>query len=51
MIAGSALGARALGDAGPREMISEWGGPAPAVRQPQLSFERERQRHVTIRKP
>ncbi|MDO9370732.1 MAG: hypothetical protein Q7T68_19390 [Sphingopyxis sp.] len=54
MIAGSALGSRALSDTTRRNLASEWGGPDPAaVRRAgqNLNPARERGRRVTMRKP
>ena len=51
MIAGSALGSRAIGDAARRDLPSEWGGPDPAAVQAVLPVARESGRRVTMRKP
>lgn len=51
MIGGSALSARAIGDASRRDLASSWSGPdprlAPAVARP----ERERARRAIVHKP
>lgn len=53
MIGRMALGSRAIGDTGGRELPSEWGGPEPAARrhgerQAQTS---ETAHRTTVRKP
>ncbi len=51
MIGGSALGARAIGDVGRRDLASEWGGPEPAAPQNAVPAPREARRRVALRKP
>lgn len=51
MIDGSALAARAIGDAARRDLASEWAGPEPAAPQTPLPLVRETARRVTLRKP
>ncbi|WP_160328072.1 hypothetical protein [Sphingopyxis sp. H115] len=54
MIAGAALGSRAIGDAARRDLASEWGGPEPGGdRSPpqRVQVVREADRRVTVRKP
>ncbi|HEY0596712.1 hypothetical protein [Sphingopyxis sp.] len=54
MIAGSALGSRAIGDVARRDLASEWGGPDPgAGRSPRQRARilRETGRRVSVRKP
>ncbi|HKX89129.1 MAG TPA: hypothetical protein VJM13_07965 [Sphingopyxis sp.] len=51
MIDGSALSARALGDAARRDLAVEWAGPEPAAPQTPLSLPREAGRRLIVRKP
>lgn len=54
MIDGSALAARAIGDAARRDLASEWGGPEPGAERSALQgvrVVRETGRRVTVRKP
>ena len=54
MIGGSALAARALGDAARRDMASEWGGPEPGAERSPVQGGRvasDPARRVTVRKP
>ena len=51
MMDGSALAARAIGDAARRDLASEWAGPEPAAPQTVLPLAREAARRVTLRKP
>lgn len=51
MIAGSALGSRAIADETRRDLASEWGGPEPAAPQTAIPAERQPPRRVTLRKP
>ncbi len=48
---GDALSARAIGDAGPRALASEWGGPGPVLPTRRLHVARGPARRVTLRKP
>lgn len=48
---GDALSARAIGDAGPRTLASEWGGPGPVLPTRRLNVSRAAARRVTLRKP
>lgn len=51
MIDGSALSARALGDAARRDLASEWSGPDPAGAQTPLPVPRDSCRRMVVRKP
>jgi hypothetical protein len=51
MIDGSALAARAIGDAARREIASEWAGPEPAAAQTPLPVPRETRRRMIVRNP
>lgn len=48
---GSAVAARAIGDAARRDLASEWTGPEPAAPQTAPQLARETARRVTLRKP
>lgn len=51
MTDGSALSARALGDAARRDLASEWTGPEPAAPQTPIPLPREAARRLIVRKP
>lgn len=51
MIGGSALSARALGDAARRDLASEWAGPEPAAPQTPLPVQADGDRRMVVRKP
>jgi hypothetical protein len=51
MMDGSALAARAIGDAARRDLPSEWAGPAPAAAQTAPPLAREAARRVMLHKP
>lgn len=46
MIGGAALGARAIADAGSRDLASEWNGPDPALTRRRIRVVRDRDRRV-----
>ena len=51
MIGVTALGARAIGDAGHRDMASEWAGADPALTRTRVIVARDSGRRVRVRKP
>lgn len=51
MTGGDALGSRALADAGPRDVASEWGGPDRATSRDPVAVARQTARRATVRKP
>jgi hypothetical protein len=51
VISGAALGARAIGEAGSRDMASEWAGPSPALRRVRVVVARDERRRTRVRRP
>lgn len=53
MTAGGAIGSRAIGDGGRRDLATEWGGPDPsAAPAHERAFRRGRElRRMMVRKP
>jgi hypothetical protein len=51
VIGGAALGARAISDAGSRDMASEWAGPDPASPRSRIAVAPDDPRRTAIRRP
>ena len=53
MTAGGAIGSRAIGDGGRRDLPTEWGGPDPSAAQAQERASRRGrdERRMAVRKP